>query len=59
LGNRGRGQIYPDGSRNNDTVYNASATGKMNKILRKEKGGYQITIDNASDGYQVIDIVPP
>jgi apocytochrome f len=58
-GNRGRGQIYPDGSRSNDTVYNASATGKVNKIIRKEKGGYEITIDNASDGRQVIDIVPP
>ncbi|KAH9556024.1 hypothetical protein CY35_07G003400 [Sphagnum magellanicum] len=58
-GNRGRGQIYPDGSKSNDTVYNASATGKVNKIIRKEKGGYEITIDNASDGRQVIDIVPP
>jgi len=58
-GNRGRGQIYPDGNRSNDTVYNASATGKVNKIIRKEKGGYEITIDNASDGHQVIDIVPP
>ncbi|CAM6042352.1 unnamed protein product [Sphagnum compactum] len=58
-GNRGRGQIYPDGSRSNDTVYNASATGKVNKIIHKEKGGYEITIDNASDGRQVIDIVPP
>ncbi|CAK9189302.1 unnamed protein product [Sphagnum troendelagicum] len=25
-GKKGRGQIYPDGSRSNDTVYNASAT---------------------------------
>nr|AND48319.1 apocytochrome f of cytochrome b6/f complex [Eosphagnum rigescens] len=58
-GNRGRGQIYPDGSRSNNTVYNASATGRVSKIIRKEKGGYEITIDNASDGRQVIDIVPP
>nr|AND48479.1 apocytochrome f of cytochrome b6/f complex [Flatbergium sericeum] len=58
-GNRGRGQIYPDGSRSNDTVYNASATGRVSKIIRKEKGGYEITIDNVSDGRQVIDIVPP
>nr|AND48155.1 apocytochrome f of cytochrome b6/f complex [Flatbergium novo-caledoniae] len=57
--NRGRGQIYPDGSRSNDTVYNASATGRISKIIRKEKGGYEIIIDNASDGRQVIDIVPP
>nr|YP_009113839.1 cytochrome f [Stangeria eriopus]AFR45487.1 cytochrome f [Stangeria eriopus]BAR93391.1 cytochrome f [Stangeria eriopus] len=57
-GNRGRGQIYPDGSKSNNTIYNASATGRVSKILRKEKGGYEITIDNASDGRQVVDIVP-
>jgi apocytochrome f len=53
-GNRGRGQIYLDGNRNNDTVYN-----KVNKIIHKEKGGYEITIDNVVDGHQVIDIIPP
>nr|YP_009057673.1 cytochrome f [Retrophyllum piresii]AIC07412.1 cytochrome f [Retrophyllum piresii] len=58
-GNRGRGQIYPDGSKSNNTVYNASATGRVGKILRKEKGGYEITIDNQLDGRQVVDIVPP
>ena len=58
-GNRGRGQIYPDGSKSNNTVYSASATGRVSKILRKEKGGYEITIDNTSDGGQVVDIVPP
>nr|GLL25489.1 hypothetical protein Ahy_B03g061994 [Ipomoea trifida] len=26
-GNRGRGQIYPDGSKSNNTVYNATAAG--------------------------------
>ncbi|KAB2065717.1 hypothetical protein ES319_A09G108900v1 [Gossypium barbadense] len=26
-GNRGRGQIYPDGNKSNNTVYNATATG--------------------------------
>jgi apocytochrome f len=56
---RGRGQMYPNGSRSNDTVYNASITCKVNKIIYKKKGGYKITIDNASDGRQVIDIVPP
>lgn len=55
--NRGRGQIYPDGSKSNNTVYNASTTGKVSKILRKEKGGYEITIDS-SDGRQIVDIVP-
>ena len=56
--NRGRGQIYPDGSKSNNTVYNASITGKVSKILRNEKGGYKITISSL-DNREVIDIVPP
>nr|YP_010320865.1 cytochrome f [Parnassia longipetala]UJP70695.1 cytochrome f [Parnassia longipetala] len=58
-GNRGRGQIYPDGSKSNNTVYNATAAGKVSKIIRKEKGGYEIIIADASDGHQVVDILPP
>jgi apocytochrome f len=38
-GNRGRGKIYPDGSKSNNTVYNATSTGIVRKILRKEKVG--------------------
>jgi apocytochrome f len=57
-GNRGRGQIIPNGNKSNDTVYNTSATCKVNKIIHKKKSGYKITIDNASDGHQIIDIVP-
>ncbi|CAI9276884.1 unnamed protein product [Lactuca saligna] len=49
-GNRGRGQIYPDRSKSINTVYNATASGIVRKILRKEKGGYEITIADASDG---------
>ncbi|CAK8537245.1 unnamed protein product [Lathyrus sativus] len=58
-GNRGRSKIYPDGSKSNNNVYNATATGVVNKIIRKEKGGYEITIVDASDGREVIDILPP
>nr|YP_008994408.1 cytochrome f [Viviania marifolia]AGV02837.1 cytochrome f [Viviania marifolia] len=59
-GNRGRGQIYPDGSKSNNTVYNATAAGRVSKITRKEKkGGYEITIMDPSDGRQVFDIIPP
>nr|YP_009994579.1 component of cytochrome b6/f complex [Swertia souliei]YP_011003512.1 cytochrome f [Swertia marginata]QWK39855.1 component of cytochrome b6/f complex [Swertia bifolia]QWK40453.1 component of cytochrome b6/f complex [Swertia przewalskii]QNP08739.1 component of cytochrome b6/f complex [Swertia souliei]UKE79826.1 component of cytochrome b6/f complex [Swertia souliei]WPS65816.1 cytochrome f [Swertia marginata] len=57
-GNRGRGQIYPDGSRSNNTVYNATTAGIVSKITRKEKGGYEINITNA-DGRQVVNIIPP
>ncbi|EPS74272.1 apocytochrome f [Genlisea aurea] len=58
-GNRGRGQIYPDGSKSNNTVYNATGAGIVSKILRKEKGGYEISITDPSDGRQVLDIIPP
>nr|YP_010440736.1 component of cytochrome b6/f complex [Clematis acerifolia var. elobata]UTD46140.1 component of cytochrome b6/f complex [Clematis acerifolia var. elobata] len=58
-GNRGRGQIYPDGSKSNNTVYNATVSGIVSKIVRKEKGGYEINIADASDGHVVVDIIPP
>nr|YP_009548939.1 cytochrome f [Myriopteris scabra]AYW15914.1 cytochrome f [Myriopteris scabra] len=59
-GNRGRGQIYPDGSRSNNTVYTASATGRIKRVVRKEgKGGYEITIEESSEGRDAIDVVPP
>ncbi|GFP86423.1 apocytochrome f [Phtheirospermum japonicum] len=58
-GNRGRGQIYPDGSKSNNTVYNATGAGVVSKIIRKEKGGYEITITDPADGRQVVDIIPP
>ncbi|MQL82472.1 hypothetical protein Taro_014964 [Colocasia esculenta] len=58
-GNRERGQIYPDGSKSNNTVYNATSAGIVSKIVRKEKGGYEITITDPSDVHQVVDIIPP
>ena len=58
-GNRGRGQIYPDGSKSNNTIYNATAAGLVSRIVRKEKGGYEITIVDTVDGHQVVDIIPP
>ncbi|CAN6483036.1 unnamed protein product [Victoria cruziana] len=59
-GNRGRGQIYPDGSKSNNTVYNASIARIVSKIVHKEKkGGYEITISDASNGHETVDIIPP
>nr|YP_009547570.1 cytochrome f [Vaginularia trichoidea]AYW16087.1 cytochrome f [Vaginularia trichoidea] len=58
-GNRGRGQIYPDGSKSNNTVYTSSLRGEIKKVVRKEKGGYEITIEDSSQGREVIDVVPP
>nr|YP_011030811.1 cytochrome f [Hiya brooksiae]WQT71195.1 cytochrome f [Hiya brooksiae] len=59
-GNRGRGQIYPDGSRSNNTVYTASVTGKIKKVVRKEgKGGYEVTIEESFEGREATDTIPP
>lgn len=53
--NRGRGQVYPDGSKSNNTVSNASAAGKIIEIEEnKEKSGFSITIEK-STGEQIVD----
>nr|YP_009632321.1 apocytochrome f of cytochrome b6/f complex [Parallela transversalis]AYQ22910.1 apocytochrome f of cytochrome b6/f complex [Parallela transversalis] len=52
-GNRGRGQLYPDGSKSNNTVYNASVGGKILAITKADKKGYQITIETTAGGQQV------
>merc|ERR1712048_1496439 len=58
-GNRGRGQVYPDGSKSNNTVFTSSATGTIKEILRgKKKGGVQIVIET-KDGSLVNEIIPP
>ena len=58
-GNRGRGQVYPDGSKSNNTLFSASTSGKILQIEpASKKGGFNITIET-STGEQVIDKVPP
>ncbi|CAI9290874.1 unnamed protein product [Lactuca saligna] len=57
-GNRGRGQICLDGSKSNNRVYNTTTSSIVSKILHKEKGGYEITITDASGGRQVVDSIP-
>lgn len=59
--NRGRGQVYPDGSKSNNTLYNASKGGKITQIQPssdEKKGGYEISIQTSS-GDLVVDKVPP
>ncbi|GAV71575.1 Apocytochr_F_C domain-containing protein [Cephalotus follicularis] len=51
--------IHMGGNKSNNTVYNATVAGILSKIIRKEKGAYKITISDASDGRQVVDIIPP
>jgi len=58
-GNRGRGQLYPDGSKSNNTIYTASAAGKISDIQPlSKKGGYEVTIETLS-GTTVVDQIPP
>jgi apocytochrome f len=58
-GNRGRGQVYPDGSKSNNTVYNSSVTGKITEIqaIETKKGGFNISIQKA-DGDIVVEKIP-
>ena len=58
--NRGRGQVYPDGSKSNNTIYNAGVAGKIVKIEqvgKKGKGGFEITLEKAN-GETAVEKVP-
>lgn len=55
--NRGRGQIYPNGSKSNNTVYNASVTGQIETITKTEKGAFEITI-NTEDNRKIVETIP-
>jgi apocytochrome f len=58
-GNRGRGQVYPDGSKSNNTVYTASATGVVKDLIPvRKKGGFQVILETKT-GDIVTENVPP
>jgi len=54
-GNRGRGQVYPDGSKSNNTVYTASMAGSIQKITTGDK---TIEIEIANDTTRVVETIP-
>nr|AYQ94804.1 apocytochrome f of cytochrome b6/f complex [Follicularia botryoides] len=57
-GNRGRGQVYPDGSKSNNTVYNSPASGKIVSITPVgKKGEFEITIEKAN-AEQITEKIP-
>ena len=61
--NRGRGQVYADGSKSNNTVWAASTSGKILQIIEDTTttsnfGGHLITIET-ENGEQVIEKIPP
>ncbi len=43
-GNRGRGQVYPDGKKSNNTVYNTPAAGQIQSIEPQSDGSTLITV---------------
>lgn len=54
--NRGRGQLYPDGSKSNNNMFNASATGKITEIsVAKKATTITIQLEN---GETVVDKIP-
>ena len=56
--NHGRGQIYPDGSKSNNTIYIASIIGVVKNIFFIEKRkGFHIVVET-TNGNCFIDIVP-
>ena len=54
-GNRGRGQVYPDGSKSNNNLYSSPATGKITNVTT-EKKSYSITIETANGS--VVETIP-
>jgi apocytochrome f len=55
-GNRGRGQVYPDGSKSNNTVYTSPATGVVDEIV--EKGTGVAIIVKSENGQLITENVP-
>ena len=45
-GNRGRGQVNPNGEKTNNTVYTSTTAGKVQSITKDEKGSYLVNINN-------------
>lgn len=52
-GNRGRGQVYADGSKSNNTVYTASVAGKILQVTESD-----ITIET-NTGDKIVEKIPP
>lgn len=48
-GNRGRGQINPNGEKTNNTLYSSSLAGKVQSIEKDEKGNFIVSIKTNKD----------
>ena len=57
-GNRGRGQVYPDGSKSNNTIYTSSVTGEIQSIEPLDKKGGWVITTRANNGETITDRIP-
>jgi len=57
-GNRGRGQVYPDGSKSNNTFYTSPVAGRVTTIVPDDKGGAKIDFTTESGDAKSI-VIPP
>lgn len=56
-GNRGRGQVYPDGQKTNNNQYLSSVSGKVTNIEVNEKTGTKVSFQDTS-GNNIEQVVP-
>ncbi|AGI98943.1 cytochrome f (chloroplast) [Nannochloropsis oceanica] len=56
-GNRGRGQVYPDGQKTNNNQYLSSVSGKVINIEVNEKTGTKVSVQDTS-GNSIEQVVP-
>lgn len=48
-GNRGRGQVNPNGEKTNNTVYTSASAGRITAIEKDEKGNFVVSIKTDKD----------
>ena len=56
-GNRGRGQVYPDGEKSNMNVFGATQAGQIIDITTSEKGDSNVVIGN-TNGEKTSQVLP-
>ena len=55
--NRGRGQVYPNGDKSNNTIFYSTSSGKISNIKTNEDGTFNIEIRD-QDGLTNTEILP-
>ena len=57
--NRGRGQVYADGSKSNNTVYTSSIAGKITQIQESTEEKKTLITIQANNGDPIVEKIPP